>query len=86
MTTQFITLTEFRRDIKKIARRSKEKKEKYILQSKDGYCFELRAVSKLTPKKKVYKESFIKAIHEAEEDVKAGRVHSFEEVVKRLGL
>ena len=83
MTTRFISFNELRQNISAFAgKRSNKKKQRLILQSKNEFFFELRPLTK----KEIAMEKFAREIEEAEEDVKAGRVYSIEEVEKRLNM
>lgn len=93
MTTRYIGITELRRSMPTIARRSKAKKERFILQSKDGICFELRPVVKavakkgVPTKKPVYKKEFLEGLKQAIADSDAGgRVYTTEQVRKHFSL
>ena len=58
------------------------KKERLIILRKNEPLFELRPLSK----KDVVLERFLLSIREAEEDVKAGRVYTHEEIMRYFGL
>jgi antitoxin (DNA-binding transcriptional repressor) of toxin-antitoxin stability system len=82
MTTQFIGLKELRQNLSRVAKRAHEKNERYIVLRKNEPIFELRPLSKKERKL----EELLASIRRAEEDVKAGRIYSLEEVAKELGL
>ncbi len=82
MTTRFVGLKEFRQNMAKIANRSLKKRERLVLLRKNEPIFELRPLSK----KDALVEGFLLSLREAEEDIKAGRVYSHEEVEKMFGL
>ena len=82
MTTRFISLNEFRQNVAHFSGRPKKNKQRLILQTQNKFFFELRPLTK----KEIAMEKFARDIAEAEEDVKAGRVYTTDEVRKRLGL
>lgn len=75
-------MKELRQNIAKVAKRAQQKNERYIVLRKNKPIFELRPLSVKERKR----EEFFASIRAAQEDVKAGRVYSHEEVKKRLGL
>lgn len=82
MTTQFIGMKELRQNIAKVAKRAQQKNERYIVLRKNKPVFELRPLSVKERKR----EEFIASIRTAEEDARAGRVYTQEEIEKKLGL
>lgn len=82
MTTQFIGMKELRQNIAKVAKRAQQKNERYIVLRKNKPIFELRPFS-LKERKR---EEFFASIRAAEEDVKAGRIYTQDEIEKKLGL
>ncbi|MEK7532518.1 MAG: hypothetical protein AAB579_02865 [Patescibacteria group bacterium] len=82
MTTRFVGLKELRQNMARITNAALKKKERLIVLRKNEPLFELRPLSK----KDVILERFLLSIREAEEDVKAGRVYSQEEIEKMFGL
>jgi len=75
-----------------IARRSKTKKERFILEGKDGSCFELRPIAKsvtkkaVPAKKRVYKKEFIEGLKQAIAEADAGPVYSHKQVKKMFQI
>ncbi len=88
MTTRYIGITELQKNFKTFARR-RTTKERLVLRSKDGLCFELRPIREkiIQPKKQIYKKEFLEGLKKAIADTDAGgRVYTTEQVRKRLGL
>ena len=82
MTTRFVGLKELRQNMARITSDAYRKKERLIILRKNEPLFELRPLSK----KDVVLERFLLSIREAEEDVKAGRVYTHEEIMRYFGL
>ncbi|HEC32748.1 MAG TPA: type II toxin-antitoxin system Phd/YefM family antitoxin [Candidatus Kaiserbacteria bacterium] len=82
MTTKFIGIKEFRQNMAKIANRVRKNNEKLIVLRKNKPVFELRPLSD----EEVFKESFIRDVEEAKEQVKKKEVYSQEEILKEFGL
>ncbi len=82
MTTRFVGVKELRQNMAKITKEAEEKKQRLIVLRKNKPIFELRPLSG----KSIYKESFIKDMGEAQEQVRRGEVYDFDEVCKELGL
>ena len=82
MTTRFVGIKELRQNMAKMANQALKKKERLIVLRKNVPVFELRPLSK----QDATLERLLLDLQEAEDDVKAGRLHSQEEVEKMLGL
>jgi len=82
MITRFIGVREFRQNVAKLAMRSRNKNERLIVLRNNEPIFEVRPLSK----KDATLEALLMSIREAEENAKAGRVYSIEDVEKMLGL
>ncbi|MFH1978768.1 MAG: hypothetical protein ABII97_00015 [Patescibacteria group bacterium] len=82
MTTRFVGTKELRQNMAKITKEAELKNQRIIVLRKNKPIFELRPLSNAS----VFKESFIRDIEKAREDVRKGRVHSQAEVEKMLGL
>ncbi len=82
MTTKFIGIKEFRQNMAKIANRVRKNNEKLIVLRKNKPMFELCPLSD----EEVFKESFIRGVEEAKEQVKKKEVYSQEEILKEFGL
>ncbi|MBU2509387.1 type II toxin-antitoxin system Phd/YefM family antitoxin [Patescibacteria group bacterium] len=82
MTTRFVGVKELRQNMAKLTKRAKEKNERLIILRKNEPIFELRPLSKTDAKL----EKLMLDIKEAQEDIKAGRLYTIEEVEKALGL
>lgn len=82
MTTKFVGTKELRKDMAKITKEAEENNERIIVLRKNKPIFELRPLSD----EDALVESFRRDIEEARKDVREGRVHTQEEVEKKLGL
>jgi hypothetical protein len=82
MTTSFIGLKELRQTLAAVADAAHKRKHRYIVMRKNKPVFELRPLSA----KEATFEALAKDLEEAEDDVRAGRVHTPEEVERMLGL
>lgn len=83
MTTQMIGVREFRQNLTTLYKRAQKKQVRYIVMNKNRPVFEVRPVE---PKKEIYLDSFLSEIAEARQQVREGKVHSWEEVKRHLGL
>lgn len=82
MTTHFVGVKEFRQNLSKLSERARKKNERFIILRNNEPILEVRPLSK----KDAALETLIRDIEEAEEDVKAGRVYTLEDVQDALGL
>ena len=82
MTTSFIGLKELRNNLTKLADSARRRKRRYIVMRKNRPLFELRPLSE----EDAVRAAFAHDIKEAEADVRAGRVHTPEEIDRILGL
>jgi len=82
MITKFVGTKQLRQNMAKITRDAQKKNERIIVLRKNQPIFELRPLLA----KEFFVESFRRDIEEAREDVKKGRVYSFEEVCSKLGV
>ena len=83
MTTQMIGVREFRQNMTTLYRKAQKKQVRYIVMNKNRPVFEVRPVE---PKREIYLDSFIAEIAEARQQVKEGKVRSWDEVKKSLRL
>lgn len=82
MTTRFVGLKELRQNMARITSDAHRKKERLIVLRKNEPLFELRPLSR----KDASLERLMLILREAEEDVKAGRVYTQEEIMRYFGL
>lgn len=76
MTTKFIGIKEFRQHIAEYAKKAQQKKARYIIMNRNKPLFEIAPFDE-----DVYLESFVAGMKEAEADMRAGRVHTEEEIL-----
>ena len=82
MTTKFIGVREFRQNISSLYKNAAKKNIRYIVLNKNRPVFEVKPIGK----KEAVLESLMASVAAAEADIKAGRVYSWEQVKKELGL
>ncbi len=81
MTTQFVSVREFRSNLSALSAKAQKKHVRYVVTNNNRPVFE---VLPLEPKR--VQLSLVEATKLARADVKAGRVQSWESVKKELGL
>ncbi len=81
MTTKFIGVKDFRQNIAGYAKQAQKGKARLVVMNRNKPLFEVKPFEE-----DVYLDSFVANILKAEADVKAGRVHTHEEVLKALGI
>ncbi|MDO8493294.1 MAG: hypothetical protein Q7S19_02005 [bacterium] len=82
MTTKFIGVREFRQNLSELYKNAGKKNIRYIVLNKNKPVFEVKTLNH----KEAVLESLLASVREAEADFKAGRVYSWEQVKKELGL
>lgn len=82
MTSRFIGLKELRQNMAKITADALKKNQRLVVFKKNVPIFELRPLSKA----EIFDAEMALSLARAEEDIKAGRTYSQEEVEKRLGI
>ena len=82
MTTRFIGIKEFRQNISKFAAQARRTKQRFILMNNQDPIFEIRPLSK----KDATLEGLVLRLKKAEDDIKAGRYYTQEQVEKMIGL
>lgn len=82
MNTRFIGVKELRQNMARITTEAQKKNERVIVLKKNKPLFELRPLSE---KERVL-EKLLLDVEKAQEDVRAGRVYSLDEVRDHLGI
>ena len=82
MTTRFIGVKEFRQNLAKIAKHSKQNNQRLVILNRNIPIFEVRPLSH----KDFTLESLALGIQQGLDDAKAGRVYSQAQVESMLGL
>ncbi len=82
MVTKFIGVREFRQNLSGLYKKAQKNKIRYVVLNKNRPIFEVKPLDA----KEAGLETLMDSIRRAEEDVKAGRVYSWEQVKKELGL
>ena len=82
MTTKFIGVKEFRQNIAKIAKNSKQNNQRLVILNRNIPIFEVRPLSR----KDFTLESLALGIQQGLDDAKAGRVYSQTQIESMLGL
>ncbi len=82
MITKFIGLKQFRQNLADCTKQVQSKKVRYIVLKKNAPMFEVKAVDE----KKIFRDKFVADLKVAEDDIKAGRVYTQEQIMKEFGL
>ncbi len=82
MTTLFIGLKDFRQNISTYALNAQKKKIRYIVLKKNKPMFEVKPLTA----KAFAMEQLHSELEEAREDVRKGKVYTYEQALKKLGL
>ncbi len=82
MTTKFMGVREFRQNITGLYKDACKKNTRYIVLKKNRPVLEVKVLSK----KEASLEALIASVAEAEADIKAGRVYTWEQVKNEFGL
>ena len=82
MTTKLIGVKQFRQNIATLYKQATKNNWRFIVLNRNQPIFKVEPLSK----KDAILEKLAAEIAEAREDVKKGRLYSFEEVCKELGL
>lgn len=80
--TTFVGMKELRQNMSKITARAQKKGQRLIVLRKNKPIFELRPLSE----EDIYVETLGRDLEEARADVRAGRVHSQEEIMRMFNV
>ena len=82
MTTRFVGMKEFRKNLSTYAKNAKKYNIRYIVFRKNVPIFEVNIVDE----KEIAKAKLAEEIATAREDVRMGKVYTQEEIMKEFGL